>query len=42
MRCDEVKKGVEVAGGIEAKDSSESREDDSTVTTGPRMGTLGT
>jgi hypothetical protein len=37
MRCDEVKKGVEVAGGIKAKDGSESGEDDSTATTGPRI-----
>jgi hypothetical protein len=37
MRCDEVKKGVEVAGGIEAKNNSESGENDSTATTGPRI-----
>jgi hypothetical protein len=33
MRCDEVKKGVEVAGGIKAKNSSESEENDFTATT---------
>jgi hypothetical protein len=35
MRYDEVKKGVEVSGGIKAKDDSESGENDSTATTGP-------
>jgi hypothetical protein len=37
MRCDEVKKGIEVAGGIKAKDGSESKGDDSAATTDPRI-----
>jgi hypothetical protein len=37
MRCDEVKKGVEVSGGMKAKDGSESGKDNSTATTGLRI-----